>query len=81
MDLRRESFPLGSMEDFNYENENSKLSSSYLIEYLSNDEVYEHLLSILKTCSYNTIFFEDLSNEALQVINYMEETYPELKKK
>lgn len=80
MDLRRESFPIGSMEDFKYENENSKLSPSYLKEYLSNQTVYEHLLSILKTCEYNTIFFEDLSNEALQLIIYMEENYPELQK-
>jgi hypothetical protein len=79
MDLRRKSFPIGNMEDFNHENESSKLSAAYLTEYLSNNEVYEHLLSILKTCEYNTIFFEDLSNEALQVINYMEENYPELK--
>ena len=68
------------MGDFKYENENSKLSAAYLEEYLSNSEVYEHLLSILKTCEYNTIFFEDLSNEALQLIQYMEEKYPELQK-
>jgi len=80
MDLRRISFPIGNMGDFKYENENSKLSPSYLKEYLSNDKVYEHLLSILKTCEYNTIFFEDLSNEALQLIQYMEEKYPELQK-
>ncbi len=80
MDLRRESFPIGSMKDFDYENENSKLTNSYIREYLDNDEVYEHLLSILKTCEYNTIFFEELTDEALQVINYMEDKYPELKK-
>ncbi len=80
MDLRRESFPIGSMKDFNYENENYKLTNSYIKEYFSNDEVYEHLLSILKTCEYNTIFFEELSEEALQVINYMEDKYPELKR-
>ena len=28
MDLRRESFPIGSMKDFEYENENSKLTNS-----------------------------------------------------
>jgi len=78
MDLRRISFPIGSMDDFKYENKNSKLSAAYLQEYLNNGEVYEHLLSILKTCEYNTIFFEDLSNEALQVIEYMEEHYPEI---
>ena len=38
------------------------------------------MLSILKTCQYNTIFFEELTEDALKVINYMEEKYPELKK-
>ena len=80
MDLRRESFPIGSMKDFNYENENSKLTRTYINEYLNNNKVYEHLLSILKTCAYNTIFFEDLSEEAKEVLDYMEDEYPELKK-
>ena len=80
MDLRRESFPIGSVKDFKYENENSKLTHQYIKEYLNNNEVYEHLLSILKTCRYNTNFFEELSEEALQLINYMEDKYPELKK-
>ncbi len=80
MDLRRVSFPIGSVKDFIYEEENSKLTRPYINEYLSNNEVYEHLLSILKTCQYNTYFFEELSEEALQLINYMEEEYPELKK-
>ena len=80
MDLRKESFPIGSMEDFKYENENSKLTYPYIKEYLNNNVVYENLLSILKTCQYNTNFFEELSVEALQVINYMEDKYPELKK-
>ena len=80
MDLRRDSFRIGSTKDFKYENENSKLTYPYIKEYLNNKEVYEHLLSILKTCRYNTIFFEELSEEALQVINYMEDKYPELNK-
>ena len=79
MDLRRESFPIGSLEDFKYENENSKLTRGYIKEYLNNNVVYEHLLSILKTCRYNTNFFEQLSEEALQLMNYMESEYPELK--
>ena len=81
MDLRRKSFPIGSMKDFKYENESSKLTHPYIKEYLNNSEVYELLLSILKTCQYNTLFFEELSEEALQVINYMEEKYPDLKLK
>ncbi|MDT0557219.1 DUF6090 family protein [Ichthyenterobacterium sp. W332] len=79
MDLRRAAFPLGTANDFKYENENSKLTAAYIREYLNNDEVYEHLLSILKTCQFNTNFFEDLSAEAIQLINYMEDNYPELK--
>ena len=80
MDLRRESFPIGSMKDFRYENEHSKLTYSYIKEYLNNNKVYEHLLSILKTCEYNTNFFEELAEEALGVLKYMEEKYPELVK-
>ena len=80
MDLRRESFPIGSFKDFKYENENSKLTHQYIKEYLNNNKVHEHLLSIVKTCRYNTNFFEELSEEASQLINYMEDKYPELKK-
>lgn len=80
MDLRRESFPIGSVKDFIYEDKNSKLSHTVIKEYLSNNEVYEHLMSVLKTCRYNTYFFEELSEEALQIINYMEDEYSELKK-
>ncbi len=65
---------------FKYEKENSKLTYPYIKAYLNNKEIYQHLLSILKTCQYNTIFFEELTEDALKVINYMEEKYPELKK-
>ena len=81
MDLRKISFPIGNMDDFKYEIENDKLSSAFISEYLNNEEVYEHLLSILKTCRYNIRFFEELSAEALILINYLEENYPELKDK
>ena len=79
MDLRRAAFPLGTIRDFEYENEKDKLTSSYIDEYLANEEVYEHLLSILRTCRYNTLFFEDLSEEATQLISYMEDKYPRLR--
>ena len=79
MDLRRAAFPIGNTEDFRQENERSKLTSTYIEEYLNNNEIYKHLLSILKTCRYNTNFFTELSAEALQLINYMEDKYPELK--
>jgi len=81
MDLRKISFPIGNMDDFKYEIENNKLSSAFISEYLNNEEVYKHLLSILKTCRYNTRFFEELSTEALKLINYLEENSPELKDK
>ena len=81
MDLRKISFPIGNMDDFKYEIENDKLSSAFISEYLNNEEVYEHLLSILKTCRYNIRFFEELSEEALHLIKYLEENYPEIKDK
>ncbi|MCA0154264.1 DUF6090 family protein [Winogradskyella vincentii] len=79
MDLRKISFPIGNMEDFKYEIKNNKLSTAFITEYLNNEEVYEHLLSILKTCRYNIKFFGELSTEAQQLINYIEENYPKIK--
>ena len=80
MDLRRATFPIGTMKDFRYEVENSKISASFTEEYLNNELIYKHLLSILKTCRYNTGFFTELKKEAVQLIDYMEDKYPELKK-
>ena len=81
MDLRRANFPVGNMNDFKYETQNSKLSSAFIKEYLNNDLIYKNLLSILRTCHYNTTFFKELKDEALQLINFMEVGYPELKNK
>ena len=78
MDLRKISFPIGNMDDFKYEIENNKLSSAFISEYLNNEEVYDHLLSILKTCRYNNRVFGELSTQALELINYLEEHSPEL---
>ncbi|MGV6832607.1 MAG: DUF6090 family protein [bacterium] len=80
MDLRRANFAIGNLSDFNYESENAKSSSTYLQEYLNNEKIYEHLLSILRTCRYNTTFFNELKDEALQLIHFMEVKYPDLKK-
>ena len=66
------------MDDFKYEIENNKLSSAFISEYLNNEEVYDHLLSILKTCRYNNRVFGELSTQALELINYLEEHSPEL---
>ncbi|GAA4973160.1 hypothetical protein GCM10023315_24490 [Algibacter aquimarinus] len=78
MDLRRAAFPIGNMNDFKYEMENSKLSSAFIKEFLNNEVIYKYLLSILKTCRYNTNFFKELKNEALHLINLMEVEYPRL---
>ena len=80
MDLRRATFPIGNMKDFKNELQNDKLSSAYLEEFLNSEIMYEHLLSILKTCRFNTNFFTELKEEALQLIQRMEVEYPELKK-
>ncbi|RNC88521.1 MAG: hypothetical protein ED555_12845 [Allomuricauda sp.] len=79
MDLRRATFPLGGMDDFDYEIQNDKVSSAFIEAYLNNEVIYKHLLSIVKTCRYNTNFFKELKAEALQLINQMELEYPELK--
>ncbi|WP_091424814.1 DUF6090 family protein [Formosa sp. Hel1_31_208] len=81
MDYRRILFPIGNMKDFKYERRNSKLSSEFIKEFLDNEFIYRHLLSILKTSRYNTRFFKELKEEALQLINLMENTYPSLKNK
>ncbi|WP_431157814.1 DUF6090 family protein [Winogradskyella poriferorum] len=81
MDLRRANFAIGNLKDFKYESKNAKLSSAYIQEYLNNEIIYEHLLSILRTCRYNTTFFKELKEEALELINLMEAKYPELKNK
>ncbi len=78
MDLRRATFPIGTMKDFRYEVENSKITAGFTEAYLNSELIYKHLLSILKTCRYNTGFFEELKEEALQLIHLMEQTYPEL---
>ena len=81
MDLRRANFPVGNMNDFKYEIQHQKLSSAYIKEYLNNEAIYNYLLSILRTCRYNSIFFNELKEEALQLINFMKVEYPELKNK
>ncbi len=78
MDLRRATFPIGSKKDFEYEVKTSKVSPNFIESYINNELIYSHLLSILKTCRYNTGFFNELKKEALQLIDIMEVRYPEL---
>ena len=78
MDLRRAKFPLGTMKDFEYEEEHSKLTPEFATAFLNSEIIHKHLLSILKTCRYNTGFFNDLKSEALALIDFMDVGYPEL---
>ncbi len=79
MELRKLTFPIGSVKDAKYDFVHDKLTKAFIQEYLSNEEVYETLLAIFKTCRYNIKFFKASLLEAEILIKHMEENYPELK--
>jgi len=80
MELRKLTFPIGSVKDAKYDFVEDKLTKAFIQEYLSNEKVYETLLAIFKTCRFNIKFFKTSLLEAENLIKHMEINYPELKK-
>ena len=81
MRLRDLTFPMGTVSDAQQEFFKDKLTADFIEEYLSNQEVYETLLSIYKTCRYNIEFFNMSLDAAEQLLLDMETEYPELVRK
>jgi len=79
MELRNLTFPMGNVKDAKKEFFEDKLTKEFIHEYLSNQKVYDALLSIYKTCRYNIEFFNKSLLEAKILINEMQTEYPELK--
>jgi hypothetical protein len=78
MELRNLTFPMGNVKDAKKEFFQDKLTTAFIQEYLSNQKVYEALLSIYKTCRYNIEFFNKSLIEAKKLIIEMQRNYPEL---
>ena len=79
MKLRDLTFPMGNVEDAKNEFFEDKLTKAFIQEYLSDQNVYDALLSIYKTCRYNIEFFDNSLAEAKKLIREMENEYPTLK--
>ncbi len=81
LEKRKISYRSGTLTDYLSQKATHKETSNFIGEVLDNENNYELLLGIIKSCDFNIGFFEELSNEANGILTYLDENYPDIAKK